>query len=225
MSAEKNKTDIKCNIQNHIKKSIYRSPVGVTGFILCMLLAGCHKADRAITLPVGEPLKAAEQEITGREAAEQATVPELKPESVPEPLVIYVYVCGAVKEPGVVRLPEGSRGQDALDAAGGFAEDAAKDAVNLAAVLTDGMKLYFPTPEESPEAEREAQDRDAGLIDINTAEVELLCTLPGIGETRARAIVAYREENGAFGSVEEIMQVSGIKDGAYNKIKALITVK
>ncbi len=232
------KSKVPCKIQNkipnNIRKCIYRSLCRAAGFVLCILLAGCQGTDRAITLSVGEPL-----EMTGRDASGQESVQQLLPDNgqkseyVPrtqtqaqeDASVIYVHVCGAVKNPGVVMLPEGSRGQDALEAAGGFAEDAAKEAVNLAAVLSDGMRLYFPTPEEALEAESEAQDRDAGLVDINTAGVELLCTLPGIGETRAGAIVAYREEHGDFGSAEEIMRVSGIKEGAFNKIRNLITVK
>ncbi len=220
------KSKVPCKIQNkipnNIRKCIYRSLCRAAGFVLCILLAGCQGTDRAITLSVGEPL-----EMTGRDASGQESeyVPRTQTQAQEDASVIYVHVCGAVKNPGVVMLPEGSRGQDALEAAGGFAEDAAKEAVNLAAVLSDGMRLYFPTPEEALETESEAQDRDAGLVDINTAGVELLCTLPGIGETRAGAIVAYREEHGDFGSTEEIMRVSGIKEGAFNKIRNLITVK
>lgn len=229
MSAEKTENNTKSNIKNSTKGSIYRGLCGAAGLVLCVALAGCHKADRAITLPVGELIETAGQETGPELMPGSGNLPEYasgsEAQASSEASMIYVYVCGAVKEPGVVLLPEGSRGQDALEAAGGFAEDAAREAVNLAEVLTDGMKLYFPTPEEALEAEIESQERDAGLIDINTAGVELLCTLPGIGEARAKAIVAYREEHGAFGSAEEIMQVSGIKDSAYNKIKALITVK
>lgn len=198
-------------------KKICRSLCSAAGLLFCMVLAGCHSADRAVALPVGEPVEIPQNETETGSLAETQIAPEAS--------VIYVHVCGAVRNPGVVMLPEGSRGQDALEAAGGFGEDAAEEAVNLAAVVTDGMRLYFPTPEEVLEAKSAAQDETVGPVDINSAGVELLCTLPGIGETRARAIVAYREEHGAFGSAEEIMQVSGIKEGAYNKIKALIIAK
>lgn len=229
MSAEKSDKNLNKKLNKDKNGKNNRAVCGAAGLVLCAFLAGCGETDRAISLPVGELVETTEQTEAAKsaEAAEQTEAAKQGAESasLPEEAVIYVYVCGAVKEPGVVVLPEGSRGQDALEAAGGFAEDAALEAVNLAEVLTDGMKLYFPTPEEAVEAEREAQERDAGLIDINTAGVELLCTLPGIGEARANAIIAYREEHGAFGSTEEIMRVSGIKDSAYNKIKALITVK
>lgn len=140
-----------------------------------------------------------------------------------------IYVCGAVKNPGVVTLPAGSRGEDALLAAGGFREDAGRDAVNLADWLEDGQMLYFPTEEEAAEQKGNRPDggeEDAeGLVNINTADAARLCTLPGIGESRAADIIAYREKNGRFQSCEDIMQVPGIKAGAYEKIRDKITVK
>ena len=106
---------------------------------------------------------------------------------------ICVYVCGAVETPGIVFLPEGSRAADALEAAGGFASHAAVDAVNLAAKISDGEKLYFPDCEEyRAQAEKQAS-ASAGLVNINTADAAQLCTLPGIGESRAADIIAYRE--------------------------------
>ena len=131
---------------------------------------------------------------------------------------ICVYVCGAVETPGIVFLPEGSRAADALEAAGGFASYAAVDAVNLAAKISDGEKLYFPDCEEyRAQAEKQAS-ASAGLVNINTADAAQLCTLPGIGESRAADIIAYREAHGGFASCEDIMNVSGIKESVYNKI-------
>ncbi len=139
--------------------------------------------------------------------------------------VIYVYVCGAVEEPGVVALPKGSRAEAGVEAAGGMREDADADYVNLAAPLSDGEKLYIPTLDESPGLM--AQDGgggQGGLVNINTADSALLCTLPGIGASRAGDIIAYREANGAFGTIEDIMKVPGIKDSVFEKLKSLITV-
>ncbi len=136
---------------------------------------------------------------------------------------ICVYVCGAVETPGIVFLPEGSRAADALEAAGGFASYAAVDAVNLAAKISDGEKLYFPDCEEyRAQAEKQAS-ASAGLVNINTADAAQLCTLPGIGESRAADIIAYREAHGGFASCEDIMNVSGIKESVYNKISDKIT--
>lgn len=137
---------------------------------------------------------------------------------------ICVYVCGAVEAPGVVFLPGGSRAADALEAAGGFAPDAAEEAVNLAARVSDGEKLYFPTSGEYAVQSQQEEASAAGLVNINTADIAQLCTLPGIGESRAADIIAYRESHGGFAACEDIMQVSGIKESVYNKISGRITV-
>lgn len=158
-----------------------------------------------------------------------------------EPLRIKVYVCGAVKCPGVVELPEGSRAEDALRAAGGFGENAAREAVNLAAWVLDGQQLYFPeigeeaagwetirqgmTGQEATGQETAGRGTEQGLVNINTADLDRLCTLPGIGPARAADIVAYREKNGGFSSCSDIMKVSGIKNSVYEKICDKITVK
>ncbi len=145
------------------------------------------------------------------------------PQNAGEAPDICVYVCGAVEAPGIVFLPEGSRAADALEAAGGFASHAAVDAVNLAAKISDGEKLYFPDCEEyRAQAEKQAS-ASAGLVNINTADAAQLCTLPGIGESRAADIIAYREAHGGFASCEDIMNVSGIKENVYNKISDKIT--
>lgn len=152
---------------------------------------------------------------------------------------VYVHVCGAVISPGVVEVAVDSRVEDALLAAGGFREDAAIDYVNLAAKVEDGQQVYFPTREEAEALTAEnggliASGTESNLqqttseqsvkVNINTAEVELLCTLPGIGEARAQAIIDYREANGDFQNVEGIMQVPGIKQNAYEKLRDKITV-
>ncbi len=142
----------------------------------------------------------------------------------PSPVSIKVYVCGAVIAPGVVNIPQGSRVEAALNAAGGFAENAAKDKVNLAAWVTDGQMLYFPMEGEDYEELPEIAESKNGLVNINTANVAELCTLPGIGESRAADIIAYREENGGFVSGEDIMKVPGIKNAVYEKLKDKITV-
>ena len=141
----------------------------------------------------------------------------------PDKKEIRVYVCGAVASPGVVSLPEDSRAEDALAAAGGFAENAWRDYVNLAERVQDGEKLYFPTLEES--VSMPLQESGSGLVNINTADVAALCTLPGIGESRANDIISYREANGPFGSCEDIMNVTGIKTSVYSKISDKITVR
>ena len=142
-----------------------------------------------------------------------------------EDKAVFVYICGEVVSPGVYEVPAGSRIWDVLLLAGGFTEDAARDAINLAEKAEDGMQITVPSAaqEEARKAARERQE--AGLLNLNTASKEQLCTIPGIGETRAEAILRYREEKGGFASVEEIMQVDGIKEGLYAKIQDKIYVE
>lgn len=159
---------------------------------------------------------------------------------------IAVYLCGRVRRPGVYQLPAGARLNDAVKAAGGLCADAQPEAVNLARYVQDGEKLYIPSEEEVQSASGDGKDSvwdsadgsgnganmsgsDAGtstngLICVNTATKEELMQLPGIGEVRAEAILAYREANGPFGRPEDLMLVPGIKQAAYEKIKDRITV-
>jgi competence protein ComEA len=159
--------------------------------------------------------------------------------------VIFVYVCGEVESPGVYELSEGSRVIDAVSAAGGILETADDSFVNLAAPLEDGIKLRIPSKEDTCGGESEinvssntsiiskgidesvstSEDNgNNGLVNINTASLDQLKTLPGIGEGIAGKIIKYREENGRFSAIEDIMKVSGIKDKLFQKIKDQITV-
>ena len=153
--------------------------------------------------------------------------------------LIYAYICGAVESPGVYALPAGSRVYELAEAAGGLRADAALESVNLAAVLEDGQMIQILTEEEylssgtgtgtasgsSSSSETTASSSsDNSKINLNTATAEELTALNGIGEAKAAAIIAYREENGAFSSIEEIMEVDGIAEGIYEKIKDSITV-
>mgnify|MGYP004732706267 CR=1 FL=1 len=148
---------------------------------------------------------------------------------------IVVYVCGEVNSPGVYMLDEGSRVCDALRVAGGMTEHAAEAYLNQARSLSDGERVYVPSKEEAEQLEtweeeqRSASGNDgadgkasgsrSGRVSINRAGKEELLTLPGIGETKADAILDYREKHGRFSAVEELMQVEGIKEGTYNKLK------
>lgn len=163
--------------------------------------------------------------------------------------MIYVDVCGAVANPGVFQLAAGSRVFQAIEAAGGYLPEAALTCVNRAGVLTDGQQLYILTQEEmerqglDPAEMAGASDgqmngsagtgQNTGMtaqvqqdnrININTADEAQLTTLTGIGATRAQAIIVYREENGPFAAIEDIMNVQGIKEGTFAKIKDEIVV-
>lgn len=138
-----------------------------------------------------------------------------------------VYVCGAVVSPGVYELDDGSRIYEAVELAGGFMEEAAEDALNLAESVTDGQMIRIPTEEEQEAAGRQGAEADSaadGKLDLNRADVAALMELPGIGQSKAEAIVGYREEHGSFSRTEDLMKVEGIKEGVFNKIKDRIKV-
>ncbi len=143
-----------------------------------------------------------------------------------------VFVCGQVKEAGVYRLVAGSRIIDAISAAGGFTEQAAKEYWNLAEPVTDGQKIYVPDLTEAVSRPADTQAGNSsgtvapdGKLDINLATRAELLALPGIGEKRADDILAYRDKNGPFSRMEDIQKVSGIKGSVYEKIRGLITVR
>lgn len=179
--------------------------------ILCFVLTGCGVPDEALVLSLEEP-----ETVTEISKEEEETV---------KASLIYVYVCGAVAEPGVVELPEGSRVADALSAVGGFAADAGEEYVNLAAKIEDGEKIYFPTKAEVQTWETEDYLEENGIVNINTADKTQLMTLPGIGEARAEDIIAYRKNHGAFQKKEDLKNVSGIKDNMYQKLEDKIVVE
>lgn len=135
---------------------------------------------------------------------------------------IFVYLCGEVVSPGVYELDAKSRVCDGIAAAGGLSENAAAEQINQAEHLEDGQMIKIPSMEE---IENHAQEENkSGLININQAGAEELMTLPGIGQSKADAIISYREKNGSFKDTQEIMNISGIKEKAYEKIKDSITV-
>ncbi len=140
---------------------------------------------------------------------------------------IFVQVSGAVVSPGVYELPGDSRVYAAIEAAGGLLQTADDSDINQAAILEDGQKIYVYSAEEMTKLQEAAiaeESANDGLVNINTADVQLLTTLPGIGENKAKQIVAYRDSNGAFSSIEDIKNVSGIGDGIFNQINSLIKI-
>ncbi|MEE1085591.1 MAG: ComEA family DNA-binding protein [Schaedlerella sp.] len=144
---------------------------------------------------------------------------------------ICVYVCGAVKTPGVYELENGARIHEAIAYAGGLKPEADENYVNQAQLLEDGVQIYIPTEEETKEnsfsAEVSASSSgitEDGKVDLNLATKEDLMTLDGIGESRAESILAYRQNNGVFQCIEDLMKVDGIKEGVFQKIKDSITV-
>lgn len=150
---------------------------------------------------------------------------------------VCVHVSGAVCEPGVYRLTTGSRVDDAVKEAGGFSDDACADAVNLARVVNDGEQIVVPTLEQMEQAgssgalgassvsgESFSALTDSDKVNINTADAAELDTLPGIGPATAEKIVADRQSNGLFSTIEDLKRVSGIGDKKYAQLSDLICV-
>lgn len=177
-----------------------------------------------------EDLQAGNPAVTRKEPesrAQKETVPE-------DPAVICVFVCGAVQSPGVYELETGARVYEAILHAGGFREDADTQWLNQAEPVLDGQKLYVFTKEETAKlvwhgdsaAGTGQTDRSLtdGKINLNTADRDALMTLPGIGESKADAILQYREDHGGFSSLEEIQEIPGIKSAVFSKIKDQITI-
>ena len=133
---------------------------------------------------------------------------------------IFVHVCGAVQKEGVYELPVGSRAYEAIQKAGGFAKNAASAQMNQAQVLQDAAQLYVPTTDEV----LTSQTSESGKVNINRASEKELMTLPGIGEAKAESIVRYRESNGTFQKIEDIMKIPGIKEALFEKIKDSIQI-
>lgn len=186
------------------------------GFTMLAFLAGCSGKQDARTVELSE----AEEGGVAEEKAGESAIEESKD--------IYVHVCGEVNHPGVYSLKAGSRLFEALEAAGGLKEDAAAESLNQAQEVQDGQQVYVPSIEEASREEASGSGETAGeqdgKIDLNTAAREQLMTLTGIGEAKAAAIIRYREENGGFRSIEELMEVEGIKEGVFNKIKDQIKI-
>ncbi len=149
------------------------------------------------------------------------------PPPTPTPAPLWVDVEGAVAHPGVYALPQGSRVRDAIQAAGGTTPQALPEALNLAARLQDGMRVYVPfrgTPTPVAQIPTTVPLSTGERININTASAETLETLPHIGPTLAQRIVAYRTQHGPFQSVDDLLAVKGIGPNVLDDIRDLITV-
>ena len=196
--------------------------------VMAALPAGCSSGPQLTVMEMEE----------ASETGEQSETVQTEPRIETEPSIA-VYVCGAVNCPGVYELSASARVYQAVEAAGGFRDDADQEWVNQAQFLQDGGKIRIYTRLETDQMRQEgleegsvlpegqdAQTEQAGEspVNLNTATREELMTLPGIGEAKADAVIAYREENGGFSFPEEIMNISGIKEAVFSQIKDRITV-
>ena len=202
----------------------------ITGvlFFVIVFFCGCGQAD---TYSYGRTMDLSEEAEVPKAAA--GSDADGQNEAALQPAEsIYVQVCGAVNCPGVYELTAGARVFEAIEKSGGLRQDAAPEAVNQAAEAVDGSMILIPTREQwetqtadTPTAGKASQDAAAdGRVNINTADVQTLMTISGIGTAKAESIIAYRNEKGAFTSVEQIQNVTGIGDKLFQKIKDKIRV-
>ncbi len=204
----------------------------LTGFLLC---SGCSRQE-----PLFECMNGSAEFSSPGSDPEKYTVTETE-NTVPASAApeteerITVFICGAVQSSGVYDLSSDARVIDAVAAAGGFSAGADREWHNLARRVSDGERLRILTEEETDLLRQEGMTSEEGRssalsddtdmpVNINTAPLEILMTLPGIGESRARAILDYRNRNGAFASTDELRNVSGIGDKLYERIAGRITV-
>ena len=210
----------------------------IIGFLLIQSLSfyGCGNTGKEIVWNIREEQETEQisSEETEKNVTEICTEERKTGESQMTESIIPVYadICGAVQQPGVYALDEGARIFELIEKAGGLQEDADLTAINQAEKVTDGMKVRVYTKEEAKEltqsvsSDVSADGNGAGKkININNAEQSELTELSGIGSARAADIIAYRTEHGRFQSIEEIMNVSGIKESTFQKIKDQIVVE
>lgn len=227
-----------------IKEKNKNRSVAAGIILLCsVMLSGCGQNKAEIFLDEQENIKT--EQTSGESETEEAglaqtagkdEIPEISPTEPVVPTEIFVDVCGAVVKPGVYEMEADSRVFQAIEAAGGMLPEASGNSVNQAQPVSDGQQIYVPTKEEIadgtvtlPEGnqqsgEKGVQETESGKVNLNTADAETLKTLSGIGDAKAQAILAWREENGRFSSVEDIMQVPGIKESTFVKIKDKVTI-
>lgn len=213
------------------------------GILWCLILltaAGCSSREAQFLESTGSQTEEAADGENPETEEDTETAPDEEASAQSE-TTIYVDVCGAVIRPGVYELQSDSRIFQAIDAAGGLLPEAAAECANRAGFLSDGQQIYIPTREEAEaglqesavqgEMEPSEGSVDSGSgntnekINLNTADETALTSLTGIGASKAQAILAYREEHGGFAAVEEILNVPGIKEGTFAKIKDRISVE
>ena len=203
--------------ENKVKKQII-----LLGIVVLMMLEGCTGCKKQSYLETQSDLQ--------EEHTKSADTTEEKKQQTEQVTEIYVQIDGAVKKPGVYTFSEESRVYELIEAAGGLLPEAYDLGINQAKRLADGEKIYVYTKEEiengagTTDTQNPKGQTDDGKININTASVEELMTLSGIGETRAKDIIAYRNAHGAFSLPEDLKNVSGIGDSTYNKIADAIIV-
>ncbi|UFU01762.1 helix-hairpin-helix domain-containing protein [Ruania suaedae] len=188
----------------------------VVALVITAVLLARGLAPAPVTAPIPTPQAPASQ-APGAEAPGVEAPASSEPAGTGAATVV-VHVAGAVREPGVVNVPEGTRVAEVIDVAGGAAEGADLDAINLASTVTDGQQVYVPQQGEAARPEPGTTPASS-TIDVNTADAATLEQLPGIGPALAAEIIGWREQNGPFATVEDLLQVSGIGPATLERLR------
>lgn len=190
----------------------------ITAFLVLMFFSlSCGKKDEEIFLHSQEEFS----ESNSKAEENMKEITEASEET------LYVYICGAVLNPGIYEMKPGNRIADVLDKAGGFTKEACKTYVNLAKRVADEEKIFIPKMDEISDLSDEIhynENQGNKKINLNTADVKELKSLSGIGDSKANAIIEYRETHGKYNKIEDIMKISGIKEAMFQKIKDRISV-
>lgn len=209
------------NLKHEVKKYLI-----LLLFIGSFFLYGCSK-EEVIMIPIHSTEIETEDKLDTKEDI-------IETEENIEIETYYIFISGAIENPGVYEITENSRLYEVIKMAGGLTDNASPDFVNQARKVMDGEQITIPTIEEVEKGlvvevnQLPNESKENGnnlLVNINTATEVTLCTINGVGESRAKAIIAFRDNNGDFSKIEDIMKVDGIKEGLFNKMKEEITVK
>lgn len=216
----------------YIKVAVLAIIIGVCGILYC-IHKNFNNNNNDITIDISKQNNTEKQILEKETQTQQTNTSEIVKESELATVnQIYVHICGSVNNSGVYMCDSNSRLFEVIELAGGFTQEADETYLNLVEKISDGQRIYVPSKEEvltgnieniSQVNNNQAQSNIAtSLININTASKEQLMTLPGIGEAKALDIISYRSTNGNFKNIEDIKNISGIKESAYSKIKDLI---
>ena len=202
-------------LNQHKKAIILAASAAVFTAIMIFLATGKNKEPVKQAVPTETENTVVKQEANNDESKE----------------TILIDIKGAVQHPGVYEMRTGDRVSQAIEKAGGTSEQADEAQVNLAEILQDGTVVYIPKKGEETAVQQggggsvQSDGGKGALVNINTATLEELQGISGVGPSKAEAIIAYREENGRFQTIEDITKVSGIGEKSFEKIKSSITVK
>lgn len=205
-------------MKNKLKTVVILVGIFISVIVSALSFSGCKDNNDVKLYEVKDSEEVSDDEVTDSSGISNNTKPSEE--------YVYVQLCGAVLNPGVYKILSGARIYEAVEEAGGLLEEADTRAVNMAKPVEDGLQIYIPAKDETHNGTitQDSENTQKGLLNINEAAKDELMELPGIGETKAEAIITYRKEHGMIKDITELMNISGIKESVFSKIKDKIKV-